>query len=765
MKNVLYVFIVCCILLSTTMYAQSPQKFNYQGVARNSSGNPIVSSPIGLKLSITDGSTELYTETFSPTTNTLGLFNVEVGNGTPVSGTFSSIDWINGSKFLKVEMDASGGTSYTLMGTSQLISVPYALVANKAADMQLNDLTDVDASSPMTNQVLQWNGTEWVPATISVSGGDNWGSQNVITNIDLSGNGTSANPLTLAQQGAVTGQALIWNGTSWVPQNISGDNWGSQSAITNTTLTGNGTAAFPLGLAQQGAVTGQVLRWNGSAWVPQNISGDNWGTQSASTGITLTGNGTPGLPLNLSQQGATTGQVLKWSGSAWLPQNDEGLVLPHSYTDHFAGNILEITNSNSSGTSIQGTNTSSGVNAVAVKGVILNNNSGSNSSAVYGLNSTLSGTGYGVWGHHTNIGSGVYGSSDYGKGVTGYSTSGHGVYGHASPTYASTIGVFGEANGPLGIGVRGIANSTNGVGAYGSGLYGLVGTTADGRGVLGEATGTGYAGYFVGKTWIEYNSDATNPNLMIRETESTDYARLRFDNTTSGKFWEIAAINNATTTNEYFQIWHPTGNLLSLRGNGNLGLGVIAPAQKLDVAGNVQFTGALMPAGNAGTSGQVLRSNGAGTAPTWVSSTNSLYNNTYMYDQPATISLVTGTYQYVPGFNEIPFSSTGNFKLMANFNGVFFNNPAGGGNSRVGVRIVLKNSVGAVIKTTNGSLTIANDGSENINLSFLHGALGAGNYFISVDAIIFSGDTDVNCWGSTFGGNHYGQFCFQVIPQ
>jgi len=751
MKTILHLILGIVFISTINLHAQVPQKFNYQGVARNTSGNPLVSTNIGLQLSITDGAATLYTESFNVTTNTLGLFNVEVGSGTVVSGTFNTIHWGTGAKFIKAEMDVTGGTSYVDMGTSQLLSVPYALYAANSNPGSLNDLSDVNSSGAILNQVLQWNGTEWVPATIS---GDNWGSQSAITNTTLTGNGTAAFPLGLAQQGAVTGQVLRWDGSAWVPQNISGDNWGTQSASTGITLTGNGTPGLPLNLAQQGAVTGQVLRWNGSAWVPQNISGDNWGTQSASTGITLTGNGTPGLPLNLSQQGAFTGQVLKWNGSTWSPQDDIGFGLPYIYSDNFTYNILDITNTNPTGGCVSGTNLTTGDSAVGIRGVIFNTNPGTNAAGIFGLNTGTTSFGYGVWGHHSGSGSGVYGSTTAhgGIGVTGKSDG------------SSGIGVKASSIGNNGMGIWASANTGTGTAVFADGYYGVRGQSANGFGIYGQS-GVGYAGYFVGKTWIEYNSDATNPNLMIRETESTDYARLRFDNTTSGKFWEIAAINNATTTNEYFQIWHPTGNLLSLRGNGNLGLGVIAPAQKLDVAGNVQFTGALMPAGNAGISGQVLRSNGAGTAPTWVSSTNSLYNNTYMYDQPATISLVTGTYQYIPGFNEIPFSSAGNFKLMASFNGVFFNNPAGGGSSKVGVRIVLKNSVGAVIKTTNGSLTIANDGSENINLSFLHGALGAGNYFISVDAIIFSGDTDVNCWGSTFGGNHSGQFCFQVIPQ
>ena len=104
--------------------------FNYQGVARDNGGNVLANQNIGLQLSVLSGSisgTIEYTETHNTTTNALGLFNVSVGAGTVQSGVFSDIDWAGNSHFISVEMDASGGTSYTLMGTSQLLSVPYAL--------------------------------------------------------------------------------------------------------------------------------------------------------------------------------------------------------------------------------------------------------------------------------------------------------------------------------------------------------------------------------------------------------------------------------------------------------------------------------------------------------------------------------------------------------------------------------------------------------------------------------------------------------------
>lgn len=174
-------------------------------------------------------------------------------------------------------------------------------------------------------QVLKWNGTAWMPDNDlgGAGAGDNWGTQQVVAGATLSGAGTNASPLVLAQQSAVAGQILKWNGAAWLPANDGGDNWGTQNVIVNTALTGNGTAASPIDLAQQGAVNGQILKWNGAAWMPANDAGDNWGTQNVAVANIFTGNGTASSPINLAQQGASAGQVLKWNGSAWAPSNDE----------------------------------------------------------------------------------------------------------------------------------------------------------------------------------------------------------------------------------------------------------------------------------------------------------------------------------------------------------------------------------------------------------------------------------------------------------
>lgn len=129
-----FITFLCSIFIATILSAQVPQGMSYQAIANNASGNPVVNGTVSVRITILDNSatgTEVYKETHSKTTNNKGLFNLNIGQGTPVTGTFASINWSTNNKFLKVEIDPAGGTNYTAVGTNQLMSVPYAFVAGK----------------------------------------------------------------------------------------------------------------------------------------------------------------------------------------------------------------------------------------------------------------------------------------------------------------------------------------------------------------------------------------------------------------------------------------------------------------------------------------------------------------------------------------------------------------------------------------------------------------------------------------------------------
>ena len=127
--------LIASVVITLTVFAQAPSKMSYQAVVRDAADALVTSQAVGMQLSIVQGSvsgTVVYVETQTPTSNLNGLVSVEIGSGTVVSGTFNSIDWSSGPYFIKTETDPTGGTTYTITGTSELMSVPYALHANTA---------------------------------------------------------------------------------------------------------------------------------------------------------------------------------------------------------------------------------------------------------------------------------------------------------------------------------------------------------------------------------------------------------------------------------------------------------------------------------------------------------------------------------------------------------------------------------------------------------------------------------------------------------
>ena len=115
--------------------SQAPEKMSYQAVMRNGSGQLLANQGIAIRVSILQGSpagAAVYSERLTGNTNANGLVSLEIGTGTILTGTFATIDWSSASYYLKTETDPAGGTNYTIVGTSQLLSVPYALYAKSA---------------------------------------------------------------------------------------------------------------------------------------------------------------------------------------------------------------------------------------------------------------------------------------------------------------------------------------------------------------------------------------------------------------------------------------------------------------------------------------------------------------------------------------------------------------------------------------------------------------------------------------------------------
>jgi trimeric autotransporter adhesin len=150
-------FAALLILLTGSMFGQSPQRMSYQCVVRDATGALVTNHTAGIRISILQGTatgTLVYQETYTPVpqTNANGLISIEIGSGSPTTGTFSAINWAAGPYFLKTETDPAGATNYTITGTTQLLSVPYALYSKTAETADYNNL----ANLPSLN-LSNWN--------------------------------------------------------------------------------------------------------------------------------------------------------------------------------------------------------------------------------------------------------------------------------------------------------------------------------------------------------------------------------------------------------------------------------------------------------------------------------------------------------------------------------------------------------------------------------------------------------------------------------
>ena len=231
-----FAILFAAILLAGPLFAQAPQGINYQAAARDAEGEPLADENVGVRLSLLSGSPNgatVYSETQQTRTSPEGVFSLVFGQGDNTIGLFSEIEWNEGPYYLKVDLDENGGENFTEMGVTQLMSVPYALMAEQVAS----------------------------PAPI-VSGSS------------IDGEGTSEAPLELAQQAATQGQTLKWDGQAWAPANddISFDG----TLATSQRISGNGTENSPLDIAGMNASVGQVLKWTGASWTPADDMGTDY---------------------------------------------------------------------------------------------------------------------------------------------------------------------------------------------------------------------------------------------------------------------------------------------------------------------------------------------------------------------------------------------------------------------------------------------------------------------------------------------------------
>jgi hypothetical protein len=139
--------IITLVLICFNSFAQVPDKFSYQTVIRDSNKELVSNKMIAIQISILQGAENgpaIYTEIHKTNTNTNGLASFNIGNGELIQGAFSTIEWENGPFYLKSATDISGGGNYSIIGVSELLSVPYALNARSAENTFSGDYLDLE---------------------------------------------------------------------------------------------------------------------------------------------------------------------------------------------------------------------------------------------------------------------------------------------------------------------------------------------------------------------------------------------------------------------------------------------------------------------------------------------------------------------------------------------------------------------------------------------------------------------------------------------
>ncbi len=166
--------ITAILVCAISVFAQSPQKLSYQAVVRDSDNKLVRGHSVGMKVSILRGSAKgnlVYAETHNPLANANGLISIKIGGGKSTEGSFADIDWSNGPYFIKTETDPDGGKNYSISGTSQLLSVPYALHAESAENYSEQDpkFSQSVAGTIQSSDIEKWNSTDDELQKISIN--------------------------------------------------------------------------------------------------------------------------------------------------------------------------------------------------------------------------------------------------------------------------------------------------------------------------------------------------------------------------------------------------------------------------------------------------------------------------------------------------------------------------------------------------------------------------------------------------------------------
>jgi hypothetical protein len=234
---------------------QAPQKMSYQAVIRNSNDSLLVSTPVGMRISLVQGTptgTVVFSETQTATTNANGLVSLQIGMGTAVSGTFACIDWAAGPYYVKTETDLTGGTNYTIISSNELLSVPYALFsANGPTGAQ----GPAGPAGPQGSVGL--TGATGPQGPIGLTGAD--GIPGTPGPQGIQGETGATGPQGTLPPGTVAGEMNYWNGSAWVTV-APGSNANPQTLTFCMGVPTWGPCPWSIGQSYQGGIVAYILQ-------------------------------------------------------------------------------------------------------------------------------------------------------------------------------------------------------------------------------------------------------------------------------------------------------------------------------------------------------------------------------------------------------------------------------------------------------------------------------------------------------------------------
>ena len=752
--------IIITLLMSFSAFAQAPNLLNYQGVARNTVGNPLPNQTMKLRLSVHDllpSGAIVYSEIRQITTNLGGLFSVQIGSAGASSstGTIAGVNWLVGDKFLQVELDPASNNNYLDIGTVQLVSVPYSFAAGSAATVKTNaNLTGVVTSVGNATSIANGAITSDMIGTLNKSK----------VGLDLVNNTTDASkPISTATQAAldtkvdkVSGKDLSTNDYTTDEKTklaaITGTNTGDQDLSSYATKAGvdlisSGVSSL---LDTKSNIDSPVF--TGTVTIPNLVAGTNqYPTSRGTNGQVLTTNGT-GI---LTWRTASSSSGVPYTGATSSVNLGAYDLTVNGLT---VGKGLGAVSTNTAiGLSALSKNTTGGLNTANGSGSLFSNTTGSSNTAIgeSALYKNISGNNNIAIGKNA-LYSNTSGSNNTASGesalfsnTTGYNNTGIGV----SALRSNTIGNYntGIGSSALYSNTTGTSNTANGFNALYSNTSGTNNTAIGERTLYSNTTG----GYNTAIGWnsLYFNTTGnynTASGYAALSSNSTGYS-----NTATG----VSALNNNTTGNNNTASGY-SALYFNTTGDKNTAMGVTSlysnttGSYNTAIGWNSLFTNtsgvsntasgynALSnnTTGNSNTATGVLALNNNTTGGNnTASGTNALFSNTTGIYNTASGSLSlyynTGSSNTTSGANSLYKNTTGDNNTASGYNALY-ENTTGSNNTAVGQ--------GALITNATGSNNTAIGYNANVASNSLYNATAIGyNASVTASNTIQLGNTSV----------------------